>query len=135
MADKIEDLEGIGEKSGAALRQAGISTPAKLLEACATRGGRKTVAEKTGLDEARILRWTNLADLCRIKGVSTQYSELLEAAGIDTVKELAGRNAENLAAKMVEVNQSRNLVRQTPAAKSVADWVEQAKTLPGVITY
>lgn len=135
MADKIEDLEGIGEKTGETLRQAGITTPAKLLEACAAKNGRKALAEKSGIEEKKLLKWVNLADLCRIKGVSTQYSELLEAAGVDSVKELATRNADNLVLKMAEVNQSKPLVRQIPAAKSVAGWIEQAKTLPAVVTH
>ncbi len=135
MADKIEDLEGIGEKRGETLRQAGITTPAKLLAAGASRSGRKALAEKTGLEEKSILKWVNLADLCRIKGVSTQYSELLEAAGVDTIKELATRNTENLTAKMAEVNKSKKLARQIPAAKSVANWIEQAKCLPATVTH
>jgi predicted flap endonuclease-1-like 5' DNA nuclease len=135
MTDKIEELEGIGEKSGAALRQAGITTVAKLLDACSTKGGRQALAQQTGISETQLLRWTNLADLCRINGVSTQYSELLEAVGVDTVKELAGRNADNLVVKIAEINQEKRLVRQAPAAKTVADWIEQAKTLPAVVSY
>ncbi len=135
MAGKIEDIEGIGEKTGKILREANITSPDKLLEAACSKKGRQELAEKTGLSEKNILKWTNLADLCRVNGVSTQYSELLEAAGVDTVKELATRNAENLAVKMHEINQDKKLVRQTPSEKSVSDWVIQAKTLPAYISH
>ncbi len=135
MAGKIEDIEGIGEKTGKILREANITTPDKLLEAACSKKGRQGLAEKTGLSEKNLLKWTNLADLCRVNGVSTQYSELLEAAGVDTVKELATRNAENLAIKMHEINQDKKLVRQTPSEKSVSDWVIQAKTLPAYISH
>ncbi len=135
MANKIEDIEGIGEKTGKVLREVNITTPDKLLETASSKKGRQQLAEKTGLSEKNILKWTNLADLCRVNGISTQYSELLEAAGVDTVKELATRNAENLAIKMYEVNQEKKLVRQTPSEKSVSDWVIQAQTLPAYISH
>lgn len=135
MTSKIEDIEGIGEKTGQILRQANITTPDKLLEVACNKKGRQELAEKTGLSEKNILKWTNMADLCRVSGVSTQYSELLEAAGVDTIKELATRNAENLAAKMNEVNQEKKLVRQPPSEKSVASWVDQAQTLPAYISH
>ncbi len=135
MTNKIEDIEGIGEKTGKILREVNITTPDKLLETACNKKGRQELAEKTGLSEKNILKWTNLADLCRVNGISTQYSELLEAAGVDTVKELATRNAENLAIKMYEVNQEKKLVRQTPSGKSVSDWVVQAQTLPAYISH
>lgn len=135
MAYKIEELEGIGPKYGEKLRNAGIETTEQLLTAGATPKGRKELEDKTGIDDKRILTWVNLADLCRINGVSTQYSELLEAAGVDTVKELRNRNAENLAVKMQEVNDAKKLVRQVPSAKSVTDWVEQAKSMDPAVSY
>ena len=135
MTSRIEDIEGIGPKTGEILREAGITNPDKLLETASNTMGRKELATKTGLNQKNILKWANMADLCRIKGVSTQYSELLEGAGVDTVKELATRNAENLAAKMREVNEAKKLVRQTPSDKVVTDWVAQAKTLPPMITH
>ena len=135
MASKIEDIEGIGEKTGITLRGAGITTTDQFLKAACTKKGRQDLAEKTGLSEKNILKWANLADLCRVSGVSTQYSELLEAAGVDTVKELATRNPENLAVKMREVNQDKKLVRQTPSQKSVTSWVDQAQSLPAYITH
>jgi len=135
MAMKIEDIEGIGPKYGKILRDNGINSPAKLLSSCANPSGRKDLEKKTGMSHSHILRWVNLADLCRIKGVSTQYSELLEAAGVDSVKELRNRNAENLTEKMKEVNAAKKLVRAVPSGKLVADWVSQAKSMAPAITY
>ncbi len=135
MSMKIEDIEGIGPKFGELLRNQGISNPNKLLDQGCTTKGRKTLAEKTGIDDSRILKWVNLCDLCRISGISTQYSELLEAAGVDTVKELRNRNAENLADKVKEINAAKKLVRQTPSLKSIQSWVEQAKSLDPKVSY
>jgi len=135
MSMKIEDIEGIGPKYGQILRENGINSPARLLVAGATPQGRKDIETKTGLSHSHVLRWVNLADLCRMKGISTQYSELLEAAGVDTVKELRNRNAENLATKMKEINAEKKLVRAVPSGKLVVDWVEQAKSMDTVISY
>lgn len=135
MAKRIEDIEGIGPKTGATLRAHGIRSVDDLLNAGATKKGRSDLAEKTGLNEPRVLKCVNMADLFRVKGVASQYAELLEAAGVDTVKELKNRNAENLAAKMEEANKAKKLVRKTPSVKVIASWIEQAKTLPGVVTY
>ena len=131
----IETIEGVGPAYAAKLSAAGLTTTAALLEAAKDPKGRKAVAEKTGIDESRILKWANMCDLMRIKGVGEEYSELLEAAGVDTVKELKHRKPENLHAKMVEVNEAKKLVRQTPSLKAVTDWVEQAKALPPTMTY
>lgn len=132
---KIADIEGIGDVIGGKLAAAGISTTEALLKTCATPAGRKELAAQTGLDASRILGFANRADLFRIKGIGTQYSDLLEAAGVDTVPELAQRNAANLHAKMAEVNSAKKLVRQLPTARLVEDWVAQAKSLPRVIEY
>ncbi|MDO4779420.1 MAG: DUF4332 domain-containing protein [Bacteroides sp.] len=132
---KIEEIEGIGPAYGEKLRKIGITSTDKLLEACLTKKQRKEVSEKTGLDEAKILKWANMTDLFRIKGVGSEYAELLEAAGVDTVKELAQRKADNLTAKMEEVNAQKKLVRRTPALKSVESWVAQAKQLPRKLEY
>ena len=132
---KIVDIEGIGEVYAKKLVDAGISTVAGLLKAGATAKGRKTLEEKTGISHALILEWVNLADLFRIKGVGEEYSDLLEEAGVDTVKELAQRNAENLYAKMAETNAEKKLVRKLPSSKQVAGWVAQAKELPRVVEY
>lgn len=132
---KIEELEGIGPAYGEKLRAVGISSTDKLLEACRTKKQRKEVAEQTGLDEAKILKWANMTDLFRISGVGSEYAELLEAAGVDTVKELAHRKAENLLAKMEEVNEAKKLVRRTPSIKNVEAWIAQAKELPRALEY
>lgn len=135
MAKNIEKIEGIGPKTGEALRKAGVRTVESLLQAGADKKSRAALAEKTGISEARILKCVNMADLFRINGVASQYAELLECAGVDTVKELKNRNADNLAAKMAEVNNAKNLVRRPPSSAVVSDWVAQAKKLPGIISY
>ena len=135
MKYKIEDIEGIGPAFGKKLSAVGITNTEVLLERCGSRSGRAETAEKTGLNESQLLKWANMADLMRISGVGEEFSELLEAAGVDTVKELRNRNAENLAAKMAEVNESKKLTRTVPSASQVTKWVEQAKGLPPVITH
>ena len=135
MGYKIDEIEGIGPKYAATLGGAGIKTTEALLEACGTPKGRKDTAASTGLSEGQLLKWTNMADLMRISGVGEEFSELLEAAGVDTVKELKMRNADNLAEKMAEVNATKKLTRAVPSAKTVAKWVAQAKELPPAISY
>jgi predicted flap endonuclease-1-like 5' DNA nuclease len=135
MGYKIQEIEGIGPSYGEKLSAAGIDTTAKLIKLCCDAKGRKTTAGKTGLSESKLLEWVNLADLMRISGVGPEFSELLEAAGVDTVKELRNRNAENLAVKMKEVNNAKKLTRTVPSAKTVTKWVEQAKALDPVITH
>lgn len=132
---KLENVEGIGEVYGAKLREAGIRSIRALLEKGSTPRGRQEIAETSGISGKRILTWINHADLKRIKGVERQYAELLEAAGVDTVVELAQRNPENLHQKMLETNQEKRLVRRPPALSMVKRWVEQAKTLPRAIHY
>jgi predicted flap endonuclease-1-like 5' DNA nuclease len=135
MSYPIEDIEGIGPSYGEKLRAAGLQTTQQLLDRCYDRPGRKTMAEATGLSDKLILNWTNKADLMRISGVGPQFSELLEAAGVDTVKELRTRNAANLAAKMREVNEQKKLTRRSPPADTVSRWVEDAKVLAPIMTY
>ena len=132
---KLSDVEGIGEAYSAKLEAAGVSSIENLLEVGGEKKGRKELAEKSGVSEKLILNWVNRADLSRIKGVSTQYADLLECAGVDTVPELAQRNAENLHAKMESVNEEKNLVRKVPALSQVEDWVKQAKDLPRAVNY
>jgi predicted flap endonuclease-1-like 5' DNA nuclease len=131
----IETIEGIGPIYAAKLKEIDISTTADLLDAGASRKGREELVEKTGVSSKLILKWVNIADLMRISGVGEEYSELLEAAGVDTVKELKMRNPDNLHQAMVQVNEQRKLVRRTPHLSEVQDWVEQAKQLEAVITY
>ena len=135
MAKSIEKIEGIGPKYGEALRSAGVRTVADLLDAGASKQARSALASKTGISETRILKCVNMADLFRINGVASQYAELLESAGVDTVKELQHRNAENLAAKMAEVNDAKNLVRRPPSVTVVNDWITQARKLPPKVSH
>lgn len=131
----LEEIEGIGPSYAEKLKEGGINTIEQLLEEGKTPQGRKSLAEKTSIGDKQILKWVNRADLARIKGVGEEYADLLECSGVDTVPELAQRNAENLTAKMAEVNEEKNLVRSLPSQKVVEGWVEQAKDLPRVITY
>ena len=135
MSYKIEEIEGIGPAYANKLAEAGVKTTGALLKLCCDAKGRKNVSGKTGVSEGQLLKWANMADLMRISGVGSEFSELLEAAGVDTVKELRNRNAENLAAKMAEVNTAKKLTRTVPSAKTVTRWVEQAKQLDPVITH
>ncbi len=132
---KLTNIEGIGEAYARKLGEVSITTREGLLEKGASPRGRKEIAEKTGIAEKSILRWVNQADLSRIKGVSEEYAELLEVAGVDTVPELAQRKSENLHQKMVEVNEARQLVRKLPSATQVSGWIEQSKGLPRVVLY
>ena len=132
---KIDKIEGIGVEYAAKLNEIGITKVDQLLESSLTKKARAALAEKTGISEALILTWANHADLFRIKGVAGQYSELLEAAGVDTVAELAQRKPENLTKKMEEVNEEKHLVRAVPYLKMVTKWVAQAKELPRKLEY
>ncbi|OWY20799.1 DUF4332 domain-containing protein [Sphingobacteriales bacterium UPWRP_1] len=135
MAYKIDEIEGIGPALAEKMVAAGIKTVEQLLERGATPKGREEVATATGINPKQILKFVNHADLFRIKGISSQYSELLEASGVDTVKELRNRKAENLHAKMIEVNNEKQLVRQVPSLSQVESFIAQAKDLPPVVTY
>ena len=132
---KIEEVEGIGPKSGEKLREAGITNTDALLEEAGTKPGRKGLAEQTGLSEARILTWVNMVDLCRVNGIGPEFAELLQASGVDTVIELATRNPENLAAKCAEVNEEKKLTRRVPTAEVVTGWIAEAKDLPRKVEY
>lgn len=135
MAYKIVDIEGVGEAYAEKLIAAGVKTPEALLEKCAAPAGRKALSAETGISENLILKWTNHADLFRLHGVGPQFAELLEASGVDTVKELAHRVPANLQAKLEQVNAEKNLVNRVPALKEVEKMVEEAKTLPATMTY
>jgi len=132
---KIIDVEGIGEVYSKKLIEAGIENVEALLDMCKKPAGRKELAEKTGISGKLILTWTNHADLMRIDGVGPQFSELLEAAGVDTVKELKHRVAENLQPKLEEVNAEKHLVGRVPALAEVQRMIDQAKELPAMMEY
>ena len=121
---KIIDIEGVGEVYAEKLQAAGITKVSQLLEKCAAPKGRKELAEQTGISDKLILRWTNHADLFRIDGVGPQFAELLEAAGVDTVKEFRHRVPENLQPKLEETNAQKNLVRRVPSVKEIEKMVE-----------
>lgn len=127
---KIEDIEGIGPAFAAKLTEAGVKTVESLLEKGAQPKGRKEIAAASGISDDKILRWVNMADLFRIKGVGEEYADLLEASGVDTVVELGRRNPSNLHKAMTELNAEKKLVRALPAEKTVEGWVAQAKELP-----
>jgi hypothetical protein len=135
MSYPIADITGIDSEAAAALKAAGIRTTARLLEAAKSPKGRQQLAEKLGVDGKRILRWANLADRMRIKGVGEDYAELLRAAGVDTVKELKYRNPQKLAKAMRDANNRRKLVRVLPSDRAVVRWIEHAKRLQLKITY
>jgi predicted flap endonuclease-1-like 5' DNA nuclease len=135
MSYKIEEIEGIGETYGRKLRERGITTTGELLEHGATKKGRHHIAELTGIPESLILTWVNHADLFRINGVAAQFAELLEAAGVDTVKEFAQRNAENLHVKLLETNDRLGIAGKVPSAEMLQHMIDQAKLLEPKLTY
>ena len=135
MAYKIIDIEGVGEAYAEKLIAAGVTTTDALLTKCAAPAGRKALAEETGISDKLILKWTNHADLIRIHGVGPQFAELLEAAGVDTVKELKHRVPANLQAKMEEVNAQKNLVNRVPSEKELTKMIAEAKELPAAVEY
>ncbi len=132
---ELSFIEGIGPAYSEALMGIGIASTHDLLERGATRKGREEIAEQTGLSHKLIMKWVNHVDLYRVPGIGSEYADLLEAAGVDTVPELAQRNPENLHPKLVEVNEEKKLVRQVPAQSQVVKWVEEAKNLPRKVTY
>ena len=135
MTYKIIDIQGIGPVYAEKLIGIGIETVDQLLEKGADAKGRQAIEDATGIRHDLVLTWVNHADLFRVKGVGPQFAELLEAAGVDTVKELRNRNAANLAAKMLEVNEEKHLCRRTPVEKEVAKFVELAKELEPKVTH
>ena len=133
---KIEDVEGIGEVAGGKLRAAGIATTDDLLMAGASAASRGKVASMTGIGEGQILKWVNHVDLMRIPGVGSEYSDLLEAAGVDSPAELAQRNAANLAQTFQELDAARpNWIRRLPSQETVEAWIAAAKNLEGAVAH
>jgi predicted flap endonuclease-1-like 5' DNA nuclease len=132
---KLAEVDGIGEKYAQLLKDAGVSSTRSLLDKGAKAKGRKDLAKTSGINEKLILKWVNHVDLFRVRGVSSEYADLLEEVGVDTVRELAQRKATNLYQKLVLVNQTKKLVRRLPTQTQVTHWIEQAKQLPGIVTY
>lgn len=135
MSYKIEDIEGISTVYGAKLREQGITSVEALLEKAADKKGREALEQATGISHKLILKWTNHADLFRINGIGPEFAELLEASGVDTVKELRNRVPANLHAKLEEVNEVKKLTRRIPSESQIEDMVEQAKKLDPKVTY
>jgi hypothetical protein len=135
MSYPITDIEGIDGEAAAILKAVKIRSTGRLLDAARTVKGRKHLAIKTGFDEKQILCWANVADRMRIKGINKEYSQLLQAAGVDTVKELKYRNPANLAKAMADANKKRKLVRLLPSEKVVARWIDYAQKLQLMISY
>lgn len=135
MGYNIEEIEGISSARAAKLAKAGIKTTDDLLKAGTTPAGRKRLVEQCGVSRIRLLKWCNMADMMRISGIGEEYSELLEAANCNTVKQMARRNPENLAKRMLEINEKKKLVRSPPTVKEVTKWVAQAKKLKPTLTY
>lgn len=135
MVYKIEEIEGIGASYAEKLNAAGIATTEDLLTRCATPAGRKKLYEETGISPKHIMTWTNHADLMRINGVAGQFAELLEAAGVDTVKELSHRNAANLTAALESTNEQHHLCGRVPSESEVQRMIDQAKQMPRVVEY
>ena len=131
----LSDIEGIGSAYSAKLQKAGVRGTNGLLKIGGTKKGRQELAKATGFNAKTILDWVNRADLFRVKGIGTQYSDLLEAAGVDTVVELAKRNPEALLASMVKANEKKNLVNQMPALSKIKEWVKNAKALKRAVEY
>ena len=135
MTYKIIDIQGIGPVYAEKLIAIGIETVDQLLEKGANAKGRQAIEEATGIRHDLVLTWVNHADLFRVKGIGPQFAELLEAAGVDTVKELRNRNAANLAAKMAEVNEEKHLTRRTPVEKEIQKFIDIAKELEPKVTH
>ena len=131
----IAEVRAIGPFYAKKLKAAGIRSTGKLLQRSGTPKARRQLAEESGIPPEHVLKWANLADLMRIPGVAADYSELLAAAGVDTVKELKRRNVTNLVARMIAVNEQKKLVELLPSEKRVARWIEIAKTLEPMISY
>jgi len=131
----IDTIDGMRRADARTLRKSGVRTTEKLLKRAGTRSGRRELASTTGLTERQILDWVNRADLMRVKGIGEEYSDLLEAAGVDTCKELRNRNPSSLLGKMTQVNSRRRLVRRLPTEVMVKRWVDHAKDLPPAVSH
>jgi predicted flap endonuclease-1-like 5' DNA nuclease len=135
VAVKIDVIEGIGARHGEALSRAGVTHVRHLLQRAASSSGREALARETGLSAGQLLEWVNHLDLMRIRGVGAEYSDLLEAVGVDSSAELARRHPARLAALLAETNAARPLVRRVPSEKVLAGWISEARTLPRLITH
>ncbi|HER07802.1 MAG TPA: DUF4332 domain-containing protein [Bacteroides sp.] len=131
----VKEIEGIGPAMGVKLEKAGIKTSASLLKGGASKSGRKNIADKSGIPESKVLDFVNMADLMRISGIGGEFAELLKAAGVDTIKELRTRNAENLHQMLLEVNKKKKVTRRVPSLGMVKNFIEKAKATDPTVTY
>ena len=131
----IDSIECIEIKEATRLRKNGVRTTEALLKKAGTRRGRKDLASATGLADREVLDWVNRADLMRVKGIGAEYSDLLEAAGVDTVKELKTRSPAALTKRMGTINSKKKLVRRLPTETMVERWVNEAKKLKPAVRY
>jgi predicted flap endonuclease-1-like 5' DNA nuclease len=132
---RIIDIQGIGSTYQEKLIAVGVHSTSRLLQVGATRRGRKDLSENTGISEKLILEWVNLADLVRIKGIGEEYSDLLEEAGVDTIRELRNRDPNHLHRTLSDINERKQLVRRLPSLRQVANWVQQAKAITPIVKY
>ena len=135
MSYSLSAIAGIGPAMTARLKALGIRTTERLLEASQSARDRRVLAEKLGVDEQTVLRWANLTDRMRIKGVREPYAELLKDAGVDTVRELKYRNPGRLAQAMAEANARHKRVQLLPSETRVGHWIEAARKLDQKIKY
>ena len=135
MPNKIGEVEKIGTKYAKGLQEIGVQTTDDLLKEAGAPQGRKQLADRIGVEPRMVLEWVNRADLMRIKGIGTEYSDLLEESGVDSTKELAGRVPANLWGKMDEINKTKHLVQRVPPTKTVEEWVSEAKKLTPMVTH
>lgn len=135
MSVTLGELRGITDAVLNALKGQGLGDSDALLEAAKTPQSRKSLASAAGVESTAILELANRADLARIKGIGRVYSDLMEEAGVDTVKELAKRLPANLHAKLIEINSTRQFTQRPPSVEQVSDFIEQAKSLPGMLEY
>jgi len=132
---KLSEIEGLDESMEQKLESVGITSEEELVAASATKENRTDLAMKIEVPEKVILKWANRADLARIIGVGIEYADLLEAAGVDTIPELAQRKADHLLSKLTAVNEEYKFVKKLPAENQLEDWISQAKELPRILYY
>lgn len=131
----ISAIESMDQRDATKLRKAGVRTTDALLKTAATRTGRRRLAREASLNESDILSWVNRADLMRINGVGSEYADLMEAAGVDTIRELRRRNPDRLLAAMTDLNVRKRLIRRLPTNGMVAGWIEAAKDIEPLVTH
>lgn len=135
MSYNIEEIESIGPAIAAKLEKSNIRTVENLMEQAHSKSGRKKVSEATGISESQLLTYVNMGDLMRVKGIGSEFSELLQASGVDTVKELRTRNAANLEEKLNEVNAAKKLTRRVPTQEQLQNFIDLAKDLDPMVTH